>query len=204
MTARARTPNGKLRRVGRDRLVDLRSLPPPVLDYTNVEQWESINDAVALLFYTETDDDVLFDPNGDARLLELHTEPFAFDNDTGLAPYVSLIQRAQYRCKPHPNQVLAREQAALELGIAVDDLLIMVYRRDAASTSAVRRRERAPFTNTTNGLGTGGAAADAVPLVLFREKSFDPYASVVLVWHHETHINASIGLVGFRIETLFG
>lgn len=208
--ARRRRPSSdnksRIRRVGADRLADVaaetRAALPTLLDFTNAEQFDAIDDAVALLFYTETDDgseEVLFDPDNDAALFDLHTRPFSFTNAESLPAYEALTERARYYCKPHPNQALARAQAALELGAPVnEDLLIMVYKRDSAAESLVKLRTKTPFRNPVNGVG------HETPLVLYRQYSYDPFASVRLLWHREAHINALVGLVGFSVETLYG
>jgi len=193
-----------LRRAGKERLVvvgsddDLRSANG--LDFTNSKQFDAIDDAVALLYYTETIDDVLFDPDNDSRLFELHERPFGFISGD-LTLYEGLVERAHYSCKPHPNQVLARQQAAAELSLPADDesLLVLVYKRD----SGARRRDRTPFRNTTNGIGTR-ENGESAPLTLFRQFSHDPYASAVLVWQRQVHVSATIGLVALRIDALYG
>lgn len=172
-----------------------------MIDFTNVKQWESIKDAVALLFYRETSDDVVFDPEGDSALLKMHTRPFSFDNKRHLATYEALTDRARYYCKPHPSGETVAAQAAAELGnVSPDDLLVFVYKRDTAASSNVKQRHRSPFRNTTNGLGVAGAPVT----FLFSQYSHDPFVSARLVWHRELRMNASVGLVVMQIEQRFG
>jgi hypothetical protein len=192
----------KLRRVDASTTIDVSTVPQPELFFTNHEQFESIDDAVALLFYTETDDDVIFDPVGDADLLGLHTKPFSFENTTSLRLYESLTTRARYHCKPHPNQVLAREEASQELSIPADDLLFFVYERDTAATSPVKQRRRTPFRNETNGIGAH-SRSESVLLTLFNKLSFDPFASGTIVWQREQRASGIVGLIGIRVEKLF-
>lgn len=192
----------KLRRINATTTVDISALPQPELFFTNHEQFQAIDDAVALLFYTETDDDVIFDPAGDADLLRLHEHPFSFDNSTSLTLYESLTTRARYQCKPHPNQALAQEEAAQELSIPTDDLLIFVYERDSAGVSPVKQRRRTPFRNMVNGIGAH-ARSESSAVTLFNQLSYDPFASCTLVWQREQRANGIVGLIGVRVLRLF-
>lgn len=198
-----RRPATKLRRVGKDRLVE-RSVDVSAtrLDFSNAEQFDAIDDAVALLYYTESVDEVLFDADNDRALVGMHVAPFAFKNDESLSTYEALISRAHYYCKPHPNQALAREQAAVELSTPADDLLVMVYKRDAASASGVRLRNKTPFRNPINGISVQ-RNGESTQLSLFKDLSFDPYADVVLVWQREPRINATVGLIGLRVDKIY-
>jgi len=171
--------------------------------YSNVRQFEAIGGSeTLLLFYTESADDVLFDPDNDARLLGMfERSPYAFRNAAQLAEYEALVTRAAYTCRAHPEQDAARELAAAQLATPTeaDALLVLVYRRDAPSASAVRNRRRSPFTNAANGT----AAPRGARVVLFRQYSFAPVLVGRPVWHNETRLNATVGLLGLRVERLF-
>jgi hypothetical protein len=196
-TARANT---RLKRVGQQKIV---AAGPPniegLLDFSNSAQFDAIPGATTLLYYQEAQTEVLFDPEGDQALFNLHVSPFTFDNEAGLPIYDILTGRARYQCKSHPNQELARQQAALELVASTDDIIIMVYRRDPSV--AVTQRNKTPFRNPLNGLET--AARVSEPLILFHEYSNDPFASASLVWQREARLAATIGLIGLRIDQVF-
>jgi hypothetical protein len=192
----------KLRRVGNEAIVDVGAQHAPELFFTNVEQFDALKDASVLLFYTETTDDVVFDPSGDRALLRLHVDPWAFKNTDSLATYEALTTRARYYCKPHPNQELAQSEAGLELSIDASDLLILVYQRDSAGSSAVKQRRRTPFRNGVNGIGAH-ARSESTVVTLFSKLSHDPFTEVTVVWQREQRPNATIGMIGVRILRLF-
>lgn len=188
----------QLRRAGNDRLVEAK--PPSraelsaLIDFSNARQFDALSEAAVLLFYTETSDAVLVDPDNDAALLDMHETPFDFSNEQSLAAYESLVSRAQYECKPHPNQPLVQRQIAADLGKLTEDIVVLVYKRDAASKSHVQKRNQSPFR----------AAVEAQEVVvLFRQFSNDPFAQVTLVWHREPRINSTVGLIAVRIEALY-
>lgn len=193
-----RRRRARLRRAGADQLVEAR--PPSraelsaLLDFSNSEQFDALTEAVVLLFYAETSDAVVVDPENDAALLEMHEAPFAFNNEDLLASYESLLSRAQYECKPHPNQALVQRQIATDLSKPADDIVVLVYKRDAASKSPVKKRNQSPFRS---------AIAEQDVVVLFRQFSHDPFASARIVWQREPRLNSSVGLLGVRIETLY-
>jgi hypothetical protein len=194
----------RLRRIGTERLAErfpaTESLGDRLL-VTNKEQFDLLNEPAVLLFYTETETDVIFDPDNDTVLLDMHRDPFAFRSTAeNVEAYQALITRAHYECKLHPNQQLVREQVATDLGVPSDDFLIFVYHRDAARNSHVKNRERAPFTNTLNGLRAD--RSETVQLVLFAKYSHDPFATVSIVWQRAARLNSSFGVVAVRVNEL--
>ena len=201
---RSNRKSTKLRRVGNDALAfasdiyDINGLEV----FTNAEQFEAIKDHAVLLYYTETEADVIFDPENDAVLVNLLSHPFAFSNDQSLLNFISLITRACFYCKPHPDQSALRAQAEGDLGMEMPDLLILVYKRDNAHTSVVKNRRDTPFRNAVNGLGTSDSGESAL-VALFRQYEHTPFASVAIVWHREPRLCSTVGMIGVRIEKFF-
>jgi hypothetical protein len=177
-----------------------------ILDaYSNSEAFESVSGDTLLLYYAETADetDVRFDGDNDERLLAIFSRsPYLFRNDVQLAEYEALVSRATYECRAHPQQREAAEFVAnaLEPPDDPESLVVFVYRRDSASTSAVRNRRASPFTNSTDGTTSTTPAR----VVLFRQYSHEPLFVATLVWHAQVRRNASVGLVAFRIERVIG
>lgn len=193
-----RRRRSNIRRAGSEQLVVAK--PPSreelsaLVDFSNAQQFDALSEAAVLLFYTETSDAVVLDPDGDAALLQIHEAPFEFDNARSLGTYESLASRAQYECKPHPNQVLVKRQVVLDLGADAEDIVVLVYKRDTARASPVRQRNQTPFRT---------AIQEQTTIVLFRQFSHDPFAQATLVWHREPRINSTVGLIAVRIETLY-
>lgn len=199
-----KTTTQPLRRIGNERLAERFPATENLADrllITNKEQFDLLREPAVLLFYTETDIDVIFDPDNDAVLLDMHRDPFGFSSTAKtIAAYQALVTRAHYNCKLHPNQQLVREQVAIDLGVPSDDFLILVYHRDSASKSPVKSRERAPFTNTLNGLRPD--RGESVQLVLFAKYAHDPFATVSIVWQRAARLNSSFGVVALRVNEL--
>lgn len=191
-----------MRRVGSDQL----ALPGSVLrnrgtlEFTNAEQFRAIPATRPLvLFYRDNGDDdnpSIFDPDLDEALLELHREPFA-DGPVPLAQYEACVTRATYECRMHPQQAeavaLVRDEVS---GIDPDLIIVMVYKRDAATNSIARNRYASPFRNTLNGLVD---TRSSPPLLLFSQHSFEPYCRATIVWHREPRVNSTIGLLALQI-----
>lgn len=201
-TARRRT---KLRRIGNEKIVEAGPADiEGLLDFTNSAQFDAIPTHATVLYYTETDEESIFDPEGDQTLLNLHDNPFKFRNTVSLALYEELTSRTRYQCKLHPNQELAREQATLELSRDTSEFLFLVYRRDPSTGGAVRQRNKTPFKNPINGIGSAEYGEFAsVPVGLFYEYSNDPFAAATIVWQREARLNATIGIIGVYIETVY-
>jgi len=171
------------------------------LVYSNGSQFDSIRGTqTLLLFYTESVDEtsVLFDPDNDAALRAVfERSPYEFDNERDLDAYKALVTRAHYKCRAHPDQ-----QRALQLVPSAElpddgSALVFVYQRDSEASSVVRNRRRSPFTNSENGVGSG---AQRATLVLFDQYSFAPKLVVEPIWHQEKRLNATVGLLGVRVE----
>lgn len=170
------------------------------LEFTNSQQFREIKAALPLvLFYKDNADDenpTIFDPELDDVLLALHGDPFAANPEL-LTQYEACVTRASYECRMHPQQVeivaAVRDEIA---GIDPSTIIVMVYRRDAASTSIARNRQATPFRNMVNGLVDGRVPA---PLLLFTQHSFEPYCRATLVWQREPRVNSTIGLIALQI-----
>ena len=95
------------------------------------------------LFYveSETADDVIFDPEGDERLMALHKGDVAdfLAIRNGSAIYESLVTRSSYSCKLHPQLEDMQEFVAQELSgdVSPDEMIVLVYKRDSAARSEV-------------------------------------------------------------------
>lgn len=171
-----------------------------IVNYSNSAQFETIKNTETLaFFYTESSDgeDVTFDPRGDEALFNMLAEsPYDFDNNKDLIRYESLVTRAMYECKLHPNQAAAEELAASSLTPEeAGELLFFVYRRDRAAISLVQNRRQSPFDalNVDN----------APEIILFRRYSFEPMMLVTPVWRDETRINATVGVFGVLVKQMF-
>ena len=172
------------------------------LEYSNAAEFDSIRDASVLLFYTQTiDSDVVFDPQNDAALASYFTNPFQFDNRSMLDNFVALVMRARYELKPHPNAESIVASVSAEWNVPTNQLLVMVYQRDSARSSAVENRRSSPFLNGVNGLSSAGNQSE--PLWLFSQYSHEPVARVTLIWHSAVRTNATVGHVAFRVEQLY-
>lgn len=193
---------GSVQRVGSEQLALPRNVvrERATLEFTNSQQFRAIPAARPLvLFYKDNADDenpTIFDPELDEELLALHSDPFATDA-VPLQQYEACVTRASYECRMHPQQAeivaAVRDEIA---GIDPATIIVMVYRRDAATTSISRNRQAAPFRNMVNGLVDGRAST---PLLLFTQHSFEPYCRALLVWQREPRINSTIGLIAFQI-----
>lgn len=174
------------------------SLPSDPLGYSNSREFAAIDDITLLLFYTETNDDVIFDPANDQSLMELFAAPFEFSNSESLSLYESLVTRARYYCKPHPQASSVARDVSAELRVPATELLVLVYKRDSAAESIVKDRRTAPFDNSENGLGSfDGRSAQ---LVFFNQYAHTPAVLGTIVWHNAVRINASVGIIAVRIQ----
>lgn len=169
------------------------------------DEYATVRGPVTTLFYTATPDtdDVVFDPAGDERLLELQTGDVA---DFPLQPggtdlYKSLVMRASYECKLHPQQTRMRELVANELAndMPADELIVMLYRRDSAARSDVTLRRQNPFRNAYNGV----ESAEPASVILFEKYTFEPKFLGTLVWHTEPRLNSTLGTIAFRVTEAF-
>lgn len=175
------------------------SAPIPVV-FTESRQFERLseNSGTLLLYYREQpNDEVVLDPENDMSLYRLFAaSPYTFDNRRDLLVYESLITRAHYQLRLHPDQDAARAEAGLEL--SPDDaaeLVVFVYRRDHRTKSPVKNRQTNPFVNLD--------LEDLPPVFLFRRYSNDPAMRVVPVWRKEATLNRDIGLLGVRVLETF-
>ena len=158
------------------------------LDYTNADDYASIRGREVRCYYEETDaTGVGLDAVGDDQLWALHDEPTSFSNEESLPLYESLVSRARFDCKQHPNITLAREQAALETQLPTDDWAVFVYKRDTAAKSPVKDRRNTPFAN----LGQ--------PIALFLKEGFDPFLRGTLVWHRALRAGGRFGLFAIDV-----
>jgi len=174
------------------------ALPTDPFGYSNAGEFDAIDEAVSLLFYTETtDEQVIFDPENDAALLSLFVSPFQFQNQRLLSVLEALVDRAYYLCKPHPTPEPVLALVRDELSLQTDNLLAFVYRRDSARSSPVANRRQAPFRNTLNGLES--AQSRSPQLILFARYSHEPQLSVSVVWQQAVRPNASVGVVVFEV-----
>lgn len=169
------------------------------LVFTNNDQFEEIeNGDTLLLFYVQDESDqVTFDPNGDAALLALMRDAvYSFKNTDSLLLYESLVTRARYRLRLHPDQDAAAQLAALSLTPdATAGMISFVYKRDHPGRSAVENRRQTPFMTLD----------DTAPptVVLFREYSFQPAMIGQLVWYKQAERSATIGILGLEPQEVY-
>jgi hypothetical protein len=182
---------------GRRRTVVTKALPADPFAYSNSDEYAAIDDAVVELFYTESGEEVIFDPDNDTALLELFAAPFRFVNSASLQLYEALTDRARYSCKPHPAPRAVVERVVGELAVPVDNVLVFVYKRDSARASLVRNRRRAPFRNSVNGLESPDQRSP--PLLLFAQYSYEPRLLASLIWHDAPRANSTVGLLAFEL-----
>lgn len=192
----------KARRAGQDRLI-VEPLPLPPLLYTHQRQFERVpDDGALLLYYTASAarDQVIFDPENDRRLRDLHTDPYSFSSDQSLPLLIALRSRAYFELRLHPNQAAALREAS-ELGTLSerDNVLVFVYRRDSARRSPVKNRRQTPFYNSVNGIESGGNNQSAT-VHLFRKHSYEPFSDARVVWQQHGNKRATVGIVAIALR----
>lgn len=192
----------KARRAGQDRLI-VEPLPLPPLLYTHQRQFERVpDDGAVLLYYTASAerDQVIFDPENDRRLRDLHIDPYSFSSDQSLRLLIALRSRAYFELRLHPNQAAALREA-IELGTLSerDNVLVFVYRRDSARRSPVKNRRQTPFYNSVNGIESGGNNQSAT-VHLFRKHSYEPFSDARVVWEQHGNKRATVGIVAIALR----
>jgi len=203
MSTRGASRTNSLRRLAADRL-GRAAQPLPALLFSNRTQFNQLEaDTALVLYYRESSDgqDVIFDPNGDARLLAMHRKPFQFQSSADLPLLIALRTRARYELRIHPNQAGILQAAVADRSIDTTDCIALVYARDDDQRSIVKNRRVAPFANDFNGLRADGTGESA-ELVLFRQYSFEPFGKAVIVWSRQKSVNATVGVLLARVQAV--
>lgn len=166
------------------------------------EEYDKLDETGAMiLFYTSDEEAVKFDPDGDERLTKMHLGDVMEFDSVNFQLYESLVERATYECKVHPQLRVMQEYVSQQLAgdIYPDELIVLVYKRDSAARSEVSQRRLNPFKNKVNGIGSGTEAS----MVLFAKNSFEPKFRAKIVWMTEPRLNSTLGTAAFRVEETF-